>query len=182
MGLGYPGGPAVEKHAKGCSNPKAALKRFQLPISMLGRPGSDMSFSGLKTAVRRQVELLRQDGDLQMSDIQDLCSAFQQTCGLIVQNRLKNAVKRYLKYCPEGVSPTLVVSGGVAANQYLRKCLGEVCEKYDLNFAAPPVNLCSDNAVMIAWAGVERFRLDMVDDIHKRPRPRWPLTELNQKA
>ena len=178
LGLGYPGGPEVEKRAAQCTNPKAALKRFDLPVSMRGRPGSDMSFSGLKTAVRRQVERLSEEGDLNDQTIADLCAAFQQTCGLIVKNRLKNAVQRYLEMCPPDVNPTLVVSGGVAANQYLRGCLKQVCEKYNLNFAAPPVNLCADNAVMIAWAGVERFRLGLQDDINIRPRPRWPLTEL----
>lgn len=182
LGLGYPGGPAVEKKAAECAEPKAALKRFGLPQSMKGRAGSDMSFSGLKTAVRRQAEKLKEDDDLNDTTIAALCSAFQQTCGLIVKNRLKNAIKAYLKLCPKDVKPTLVVSGGVAANLYLRGCLQDLCNKYDLDFAAPPVKLCSDNAVMIAWAGIERLRLGLTDDIKTLPRPRWPLTELKEQG
>lgn len=182
MDLGYPGGPAVEKKAADCKDPMAALKRFNLPVSMRGRPGSDMSFSGLKTAVRRQVELLREQNDLNDKTIADLCAAFQQTCGLIVTSRLKNAVKHYLKHCPNDVQPSLVVSGGVAANQHIRQCLQNICAKNDMHFAAPPMKLCSDNAVMIAWAGIERLRLNLTDDIKTLPRPRWPLTELKDKA
>ena len=182
LNLGFPGGPAVEKMAAECGDPKGALKRFALPVSMKGRPGSDMSFSGLKTAVRRQAELLKADDNLNDETIAALCSAFQQTCGLIVQTRLKNAVKTYLKACPSDVKPTLVVSGGVAANQHIRDCLKKICDKNKMHFAAPPMKLCSDNAVMIAWAGIERLRLGLTDDIKTLPRPRWPLTELKDKA
>ncbi len=182
LGLGYPGGPAVEKKAAECNDPEKALKTYDLPVSMKGRSGCDMSFSGLKTAVRRQAEKLKEADNLNDATIAGLCCAFQQTCGLIVKSRLKNAIKAYLKACPKDIIPTLVVSGGVAANMHLRDILQEICNKNGLHFAAPPLKLCSDNAVMIAWAGIERLRLNLTDDIKTLPRPRWPLTELKDSA
>ena len=178
MGLGYPGGPAVEKYASKCMDTETAKARFPLPPSMVRREGSDMSFSGLKTAVRRHIEILspnqRQDDQTRA----DLCAAFQHTIGVILQDRVGKAIEYFLKKYPSLNAPTLVISGGVAANQYLRNILTELTSRYEMRFAAPPVKLCSDNAVMIAWAGLERLKQNMISDINTAPRPRWPLTDL----
>jgi N6-L-threonylcarbamoyladenine synthase len=160
LGLGFPGGPAVEKAAVG-GDPQ----RFQLPRPMWRKPGCDFSFSGLKTAVRQTVEKLPA-GDAKA--ISDLCASFQRTVGDVLEDRCGNAL---------AVEPasTLVVAGGVAANLYLRSRLEGVAAKYGARLVAPPVKLCTDNGAMIAWAGLERLRLGQTDALDFRPRPRWPL-------
>jgi N6-L-threonylcarbamoyladenine synthase len=160
LGLGFPGGPVVEKAAVG-GDPK----RFALPRPMWRKPGCDFSFSGLKTAVRQTVEKLPA-GDPQA--IADLCASFQRTVGDVFADRCANA----LALAP---SSTLVVAGGVAANAYLRGRLEEVAAAHGAALVAPPVRLCTDNGAMIAWAGAERLRLGQVDALDFRPRPRWPL-------
>jgi len=160
LGLGFPGGPAVEKAAAG-GDPK----RFALPRPMWRKPGCDFSFSGLKTAVRQAAEKLDpSDADA----VADLCASFQRTVGDVFADRCTNA----LALAP---MPTLVVAGGVAANVYLRGRLEEVAASHGATLVAPPVRLCTDNGAMIAWAGVERLRLGRVDALDFRPRPRWPL-------
>ncbi|TAJ96722.1 MAG: tRNA (adenosine(37)-N6)-threonylcarbamoyltransferase complex transferase subunit TsaD [Reyranella sp.] len=160
LGLGFPGGPAVEKAAVG-GDPK----RFALPRPMWRKPGCDFSFSGLKTAVRQTVEKLPADD---ARAVADLCASFQRTVGDVFADRCANA----LVLAP---SSTLVVAGGVAANTYLRGRLEEVAAAHGAQLVAPPVRLCTDNGAMIAWAGVERLRLGQVDALDFRPRPRWPL-------
>ena len=160
LGLGFPGGPAVERAAKG-GDPH----RFTLPRPMWKKPGCDFSFSGLKTAVRQTVEKLPA-GDA--AAISDLCASFQRTVGDVLADRCSNA----LALAP---SPTLVVAGGVAANLYLRSRLEEVAARHGAKLVAPPVKLCTDNGAMIAWAGLERLRLGQSDGLDFRPRPRWPL-------
>ena len=160
LGLGFPGGPAVERAAEG-GDPR----RFALPRPMWRKPGCDFSFSGLKTAVRQTVEKLPADDP---SAIADLCASFQRTVGDVFADRCSNA----LALAP---SSTLVVAGGVAANVYLRGRLEEVAAAHGAKLVAPPVRLCTDNGAMIAWAGVERLRLGQVDALDFRPRPRWPL-------
>jgi len=160
LGLGFPGGPAVEQAAHG-GDPK----RFALPRPMWRKPGCDFSFSGLKTAVRQAVEKIdRTDSRV----VSDLCASFQRTVGDVLADRCANA----LNVAP---MPTLVVAGGVAANVYLRGRLEELAASRGARLVAPPVRLCTDNGAMIAWAGVERLRLGMVDALDFRPRPRWPL-------
>ena len=160
LGLGFPGGPAVERAARG-GDPQ----RFSLPRPMWKKPGCDFSFSGLKTAVRQTVEKLPA-GDT--AAIADLCASFQRTVGDVLADRCSNA----LALAP---SPTLVVAGGVAANLYLRGRLEEVAARHGASLVAPPVKLCTDNGAMIAWAGLERLRLGRTDGLDFRPRPRWPL-------
>lgn len=160
LGLGFPGGPAVERTAQG-----GDAQRFALPRPMWKKPGCDFSFSGLKTAVRQAVERLpRSDSRA----IADLCASFQRTVGDVLSDRCGNA----LALAP---SPTLVVAGGVAANLYLRGRLEEVAARHGARLVAPPVKLCTDNGAMIAWAGLERLRLGKTDGLDFRPRPRWPL-------
>ncbi len=160
LGLGFPGGPAVERAAEG-GDPK----RFALPRPMWRKPGCDFSFSGLKTAVRQTVEKLPADDPRAVAD---LCASFQRTVGDVFADRCANALV-------QAPSSTLVVAGGVAANVYLRGRLEEVAAAHGATLVAPPVRLCTDNGAMIAWAGVERLRLGRVDALDFRPRPRWPL-------
>ena len=160
LGLGFPGGPAVEKAAVG-GDPQ----RFALPRPMWRKPGCDFSFSGLKTAVRQTIEKLPPNDPRAVAD---LCASFQRTVGDVLADRCGNA----LTLAP---SPTLVVAGGVAANVYLRGRLETLAASHGARLVAPPIKLCTDNGAMIAWAGVERLRLGLTDALDFRPRPRWPL-------
>ena len=160
LGLGFPGGPAVERLARG-----GDAQRFALPRPMWRKPGCDFSFSGLKTAVRQAIEKLDPADERAKAD---LCASFQRTAGDVLVDRCANA----LVAAP---SPTLVVAGGVAANLYLRGRLEEVAARHGARLVAPPVKLCTDNGAMIAWAGIERLRLGWTDALDFKPRPRWPL-------
>ena len=166
MGLGYPGGPLVEQLAKQ-GNPK----RFAFPLPLKGREGCDMSFSGLKTAVRLAI---RELGTLTQQDIADICASFQYTAGEVLKDRMHNAFREFKR---EHNTKILVVAGGVAANQYLLTCLKHIAAEYGFTIVAPPVRLCTDNAAMIAWAGIERLKLGMTSPLDIEPRARWPLTE-----
>ncbi len=165
LGLGYPGGPAVEKAAA-----EGDPRRFSLPRPMLGRPGCDFSFSGLKTAVRTTVEAL---GEPTWQDVADLCAAFQAAAGDVVADRVVRAAADARQQHPD--LRHLVVAGGVAANAFLRQRLEAVAETGGLTLVAPPPRLCTDNAAMVAWAGIERLRAGLLDDIAVAPRARWPL-------
>ena len=163
LGLGFPGGPAVERLARQ-GNPQ----RFSLPRPMWRKPGCDFSFSGLKTAVRLTIEKLPRDNP---QIVADLCASFQQTVGDVLADRCANA----LRMAP---LPTLVVAGGVAANLYLRSRLEDVARQHGARLVAPPVKLCTDNGAMIAWAGAERLALGLIDTLETPPHARWPLSDL----
>jgi N6-L-threonylcarbamoyladenine synthase len=165
MGLGYPGGPRVEAAAR-AGDPT----RFVLPRPMVGRPDCDFSFSGLKTAVRRTLETL---GTPTQQDVADLCAALQIAAGDALADRTARAISLYRDVLPQGGA--LVVAGGVAANRSIRARLAGLAESRGLRFVAPPPALCTDNAAMIAWAGLERLDLGLVDGMDFAPRPRWPL-------
>ncbi|MBL8644515.1 MAG: tRNA (adenosine(37)-N6)-threonylcarbamoyltransferase complex transferase subunit TsaD [Rhodospirillaceae bacterium] len=167
LGLGYPGGPAIEAAAK-----TGNAKRFNFARPMKGKPGCDFSFSGLKTAVRQTAEQLP-PGPFQPRDVADLAASFQAAAVESVADRVKRAAERFTNEYPEGRA--LVVSGGVAANTALRELLQATAAKAGLEFVAPPLKLCTDNAVMIAWAGAERLHKGLVDGMDFKPRPRWPL-------
>ncbi|UTW58902.1 tRNA (adenosine(37)-N6)-threonylcarbamoyltransferase complex transferase subunit TsaD [Kordiimonas sp. SCSIO 12603] len=171
LGLGYPGGPAVEKEAL-----KGDPTRFKLPRPLIGKPGCDFSFSGLKTAVRRTAEAcVEERGALYADDRADICAAFQTTIAACLTNRLKNAIKLFREEAGTDTLP-LVVAGGVAANKYLRAELQKTASDNNMTFHAPPLALCTDNGAMIAWAGMERFLDDpTIDDFEMAPRARWPL-------
>ena len=171
LGLGYPGGPAVEKMAAQCKDEKAAREKFPLPRPMKGREGCDFSFSGLKTSVRRAIET--HEGKMTQDDIAALCFSFQETVGDILADRIKNAIAIYKDECAD--AHALVVAGGVAANKTLRAVLEQTADSGGLRFVAPPVKLCTDNAAMIAWAGLERLQLGLEDNIDFRVHARWPL-------
>ncbi len=172
LGLGFPGGPAVERAATQASNPKA----FDLPRPMAGKPHCDFSFSGLKSAVRRHCDALqpRSDGTYAPEDVQNLAAGFQQAAADVLADRTRRAADRFIKDYGSGV---LVVAGGVAANQTLRVALENAANDAGMGFAAPPPGLCTDNGAMIAWAGLERFRLGRQDPLDFKARPRWPLDD-----
>ncbi|MEA1937846.1 MAG: tRNA (adenosine(37)-N6)-threonylcarbamoyltransferase complex transferase subunit TsaD [Pseudomonadota bacterium] len=167
MGLGYPGGPAIEELAK-TGDPV----RFDLPRPMVGRKGCDFSFSGLKTAVRRIVDGLP-IGPIPLQTAADLAAGLQAAIGDCLVDRTKRAIDLFLARYPEG--KTLVLAGGVAANAVLRARMTELAKRNGLAFAAPPLDLCTDNAAMVAWAGLERLRLGLTDPLDFKVRPRWPL-------
>ncbi len=167
LGLGYPGGPAVERAAAA-----GDASRFALPRPLRGRPGCDFSFSGLKTAVRHAVEALP-PGEPGERDVADLCAGFQAAVADVLAERTANAVAAFRERCPGGEA--LVVAGGVAANRALRARLAEVAEEHGLRLVAPPGELCTDNAAMIAWAGIERLAAGLSDGLDAAPRARWPL-------
>jgi N6-L-threonylcarbamoyladenine synthase len=166
LGLGYPGGPAVEQAAAG-GDPD----RFALPRPMLGQPGCHFSFSGLKTALRQTVERL--PSALTPPVLNDLCASFQAAAGDILIDRTTRAADIFRRDHPGGEA--LVVTGGVAANAYLRTRLAEVAHRLGLRLVLPPPRLCTDNAVMVAWAGIERLSLGLIDELGVHARARWPL-------
>jgi N6-L-threonylcarbamoyladenine synthase len=167
LGLGYPGGPAVERAAE-TGDPT----RFRLPRPMKGRPGCHFSFSGLKTAVKHAVDALPPD-PYDAGDVADLCASFQAAAGDAVVDRTANALRRFRDLHPG--SDTLVAAGGVAANAFLRARLAALAEIEGVRLITPPQHLCTDNGAMIAWAGIERLRLGLTDPLDFKPRPRWPL-------
>ncbi len=169
LGLGYPGGPAVERMAQ---NGNGA--RFALPRPLKGRDGLDFSFSGLKTAVRRTIEHLP-EGALSDQDMADVCASFQHAVGDVMADRCGRAVELFKRDWPDGTA--LVIAGGVSANQHLRNVLEPLARTAGLGFVAPPQALCTDNGAMIAWAGLERLRLGLTDGLDFAPRPRWPMDE-----
>ena len=164
LGLGQPGGPLVESAAQ-TGDPQ----RFKLPRPLLDRPGCDMSFSGLKTAVLRARDgLVDRQGGLFEQDRADLCASFQAAMADVLAEKTRRALAK----CN---APVLAVAGGVAANQTLRAALQQVAQDAGARFLAPPLKLCTDNAAMIAWAGLERLRMGARDDMTLAARPRWPL-------
>lgn len=167
LGLPYPGGPKVEIMAK-----KGDPARFALPRSMKGREGFDFSFSGLKSAVRREAE---KAAPLSEQDINDLCASFQAAICDILADRIDKALDLFRQENPQIKQPQLVVAGGVAANQAIRNTLGKILDKHQAQLIAPPIGLCTDNGVMIAWAGAERLALGLTDPLDVQARPRWPL-------
>ncbi len=159
LGLPPPGGPAVEAAAA-----RGDPARIALPRPLLDRPGLDMSFSGLKTAVIRAFAAA---GDAGRDDI---CAAFQAAVRDVLAEKTRRALSAH-------DVPLFSVAGGVAANGAIRASLLDVCAAAGVRFVAPPAALCTDNAAMIAWAGIERFRTGRRDDMTLAARPRWPLDE-----
>ncbi|SEJ05388.1 O-sialoglycoprotein endopeptidase [Sphingobium sp. AP50] len=164
LGLGYPGGPQVEKAAA-----RGNAKAVPLPRPLVGTAEPHFSFAGLKSAVMRAV----QSGQYATEDI---AASFQQAVIDCLIDRTRKALAQ-----SEGVT-ALVVAGGVAANQPIRAALESLAADHDLPFVAPPMWLCTDNAAMIAWAGAERFAAGLVDDLTFPARPRWPLDPAAEKA
>ena len=165
LGLGYPGGPAIEQAAKG-----GDATRFPLPRPLQGRPGCDFSFSGLKNALRLLVGRL---GALTDQDRADIAASFQAAVEGSLADRTARGMAMFADLYP--AARTLVVAGGVAANTALRAALADTAQGRGFALIVPPARLCTDNGAMIAWAGLERFRLGLVDGLDFAARPRWPL-------
>jgi N6-L-threonylcarbamoyladenine synthase len=168
LGLGFPGGPAIERAAA-----EGDAARFPLPRPLKGRPGCDFSFSGLKTALRETVAAQGGTAALSSRDVADLAAGLQAAIGDTLVERTTHAIRKFRQQHPAGSH--LVVAGGVAANRALRAALSGLAARNDLAFVAPPPELCTDNGAMIAWAGLERLKAGLVDGLDFAPRPRWPL-------
>ncbi|WP_182956130.1 tRNA (adenosine(37)-N6)-threonylcarbamoyltransferase complex transferase subunit TsaD [Gluconacetobacter tumulisoli] len=175
LGLGWPGGPAVEALAtEGDPAP------YPLPRPLFGRPGCDFSFSGLKTAVAQKLAPFAADA-LPRAAAAGIAASFQDAVADIVADRVAHA----LDMMPGAT--LLVAAGGVAANTRLRACLTDLAVSRGLPFAAPPLRLCTDNAVMVAWAAIETLRerqtrgMPPADDLDLLPRPRWPLEQMAER-
>ena len=172
LGLGYPGGPAVEQRAL-LGDPE----RFDLPRPMLGRAEPDFSLSGLKTALRVEAEAI---APLSEQDVSDLCAGFQSAVLDVIADRTRVA----LRLLDDSVyRPTaFVVAGGVAANQAIRRMLEEETAQLGTPLIVPPQSLCTDNGAMIAWAAAERLARGFEDALDVAPRARWPLAESTTPA
>jgi N6-L-threonylcarbamoyladenine synthase len=172
LGLGYPGGPALERLAR-----EGNARAVPLPRPLLGSAEPHFSFAGLKSAVMRAKQgagnatnLAQREQAYAYADA-DIAAAFQQAAIDCVIDRTTRALGR------AGAVTALVVAGGVAANLAVRSALEALAAAHGLRFVAPPLALCTDNAAMIAWAGIERLRLGQSDPLDFAPRPRWPLDE-----
>jgi N6-L-threonylcarbamoyladenine synthase len=172
LGLGYPGGPAVEAAAK-----SGDPDRFPLPRPLMHRPNADFSLSGLKTAVRHAA---MGAAPLRPQDVADLCAGFQAAVVDTIEDRLRVALGLYRKR--GGAATALVLAGGVAANGAIRSTLSRFAQQAGMPLIAPPVRLCTDNGAMIAWAGIEKLRLGQSDDLAAPARARWPLDPTAERA
>ncbi len=171
LGLPQPGGPAVQAEAE-TGDPK----RFRFPRPLLDRPDCNLSFSGLKTALMRmRDQIVDEKGGLTRQDRADLCAGFQSAVVDTLAEKTRRALALYMAENP--ASPTVAVAGGVAANTAIRAALQQVCAEMGAAFTAPPLRLCTDNAAMIAYAGLERFKTGARDGLDLTARPRWPLDQ-----
>lgn len=167
LGLGWPGGPALERLAA-AGDPR----RHDFPRPMLRREGCDFSFSGLKTAVAQTVARYPA-GPLPRQDAADIAASFQTAVTEVLADRGRHAMAMMRARAPQ--ADLLVVAGGVAANVSVRAALEAEAARAGFRLAAPPLRLCTDNAVMVAWTGIERLRLGWTSPLDFAPRPRWPL-------
>lgn len=171
LGLGFPGGPAVEVAAR-----QGDPERFALPRPMLGRQEPDFSLSGLKTAVRLQAEALQ---PLREREIDDLCASFQAAVVDTMVDRTRAGIRAFRR--ESGTPSALVVAGGVGANKAVRLALQRLATESGLRLVVPPPKLCTDNGAMVAWAGIERLARGFSDPLDVSARPRWPLDEARAK-
>ena len=167
LGIDFPGGPKIEKFAKlGDKN------GFVLPKPILHKSGCNLSFSGLKTAVLHASKAIKtKQGKY------DLAASFQHTINEILKIKSKKAMQMFLQNNKKIKNPFFVIAGGVAANKSIRNNLENVCKENGFENLFPPSSLCSDNAAMIAWAGIERYKKKLIDNTKFSARPRWPLDE-----
>ena len=167
LGLGYPGGPEVERRAQGGDG-----KRFSLPRPMKGREELHFSFAGLKTALRQKARAIEPLDD---RDIADLCASFELAVTEAVSDRVMRAMAQYKVRLGQDAPRRLVVAGGVAANKALRGALEKNADQMGFSICIPPVSLCTDNGAMIAWAGIERYLNGWIDGLDAGVHARWPL-------
>lgn len=175
IGLPYPGGPSVEKLALQGDENRFKFSRPLIDGFLKKEHLCNFSFSGLKTAIRREIEKLigeefshlTSPQKISEKDRADICASFQKTVCEIIINRLDNIEDSSLQ--------DIVVAGGVAANRYIFLALSEWSKKRALRVITPPIDLCTDNGAMVAWTGIERLKLGLVDDLNFKPRARWEL-------
>ena len=166
LGIEFPGGPQIEEYAK-----KGDPNKYELPKPILHRGGCNLSFAGLKTAVLRITKQIKTD-----QEKYDLAASFQKTIEEILYKKSKVAFKEF-KNVNGDKANTFVVAGGVAANKRIREVLTTLCEEENFEAIFPPVNLCGDNAAMIAMVGLEKYKLKQFNQLDHPAKPRWPLDE-----
>jgi len=165
LDLGYPGGPAVEKFSKlGDKN------YFKLPEPIINKAGCNLSFAGLKTAVLRESKKINDNEKLKYS----LAASFQSTINKILYKKTKIAIQEFKNKTKEE-KVQLIVAGGVAANKSIRENLTALSEEMNCKAIYPDLKFCGDNAAMIAWAGIKRFKKNLIDNIDISAKSRWPL-------
>ena len=163
LNLGYPGGPKIEELARNGDE-----NRFVLPKPIYNRGGCNLSFAGLKTAILRAKEFIKTD-----KDKNDLAASFQKTVLDILYKKTKKAIEQHLELYPK--NRNFVVAGGVAANKQIRITLKRLCQEEKFKVYFPDLKLCTDNAAMIALAGLERYRNKKFDKHNFEANPRWQL-------
>jgi len=166
LGIEFPGGPQIEEYAK-----KGNPNKYELPKPIFHKGGCNLSFAGLKTAVLRITKKIKTD-----QEKYDLAASFQKTVEKILYKKSKVAFEEF-KNLNELKNKTFVIAGGVAANQKIRETLTKLCKEENFNAIFPPVNLCGDNAAMIAMVGLEKFKINQFDDFDYPAKPRWSLDE-----
>ena len=166
LGIEFPGGPKIEEYAK-FGNPK----KYKLPKPIINKGGCNLSFAGLKTAVLKIVKKIKTD-----QEKYDLAASFQKTVEEILYQKSKVAFKEF-KNINGDESNVFVVAGGVAANKKIREVLTNLCVEENFESIFPPINLCGDNAAMIAMVGLEKFKLQQFDNLDFPAKPRWSLDE-----
>ena len=164
LGIEFPGGPIIEEWAK-----KGDGNYFKLPKPILKKGGCNLSFAGLKTAVLRTTKKIKNE-----KEKYHLAASFQKTINEILYEKTKIAMEEYLKD-KKNITNTFVIAGGVASNLSIRKNLIKLAKKKNFISVFPPLNLCSDNAAMIAWAGIERYKINLIDNLEFPSKARWPL-------
>ena len=166
LGIEFPGGPQIEEYAK-----KGDFKKYELPKPIIHKGGCNLSFAGLKTAVLKIAKQIKTD-----QERYDLAASFQKTVEEILYKKSKVAFEEFKKINKNN-NNTFVVAGGVAANKKIRKVLTNLCIEENFNPIFPPINLCGDNAAMIAMVGLEKFKLKKFNNLDFPAKPRWPLDE-----
>jgi N6-L-threonylcarbamoyladenine synthase len=166
LGIEFPGGPQIEIYAK-----KGNPKKYELPKPIFHKGGCNLSFAGLKTAVLKISKKIKTD-----QEKYDLAASFQRTIEEILYKKSKIAFKEFRKINNINDN-TFVVAGGVAANKGIRGVLENLCNDEDFNAIFPPINLCGDNAAMIAMVGLEKFKLNQFNELDHPAKPRWPLDD-----
>ena len=166
IGIEFPGGPQIEVYAK-----KGDPNKYKLPKPIMHKGGCNLSFAGLKTAVLRVSKKIKTK-----QEKYDLAASFQRTVEEILYKKSKVAIREFKNINKENGN-TFVIAGGVAANKKIRKILLDLCQEKNFKAVFPPINLCGDNAAMIAMVGLEKFKIKKFDNLDHPAKPRWPLDE-----
>ena len=166
LGLEYPGGPEIEKRAR-----LGEENKYNFPKPMWSSANCDFSFSGLKTDVSRKINALDK---LEDEEVNNICASFQKTVTEVLKKKTSVAIDLFKRETKQDAK-AFVLCGGVAANKYIYEKLKNFCEAQDVKFLTPPKELCGDNAAMIAWTGIERYKKGLIDDLNFCPQPKREL-------